>query len=155
MQTHLEVLMSRLILSAAALDIDDAEHRAMLEIRELFANGIFHHDVDAEADKPDGFNMDYPDRETECGTTCCIGGWMFRAMQRDRTTRSLNAGTYVSKDRSPALAYLFHPPFEDIDDMAYSDITPGAALAAIDSFLATGNPNWQHACGLHLTDTTA
>jgi hypothetical protein len=147
--------MSRIVLSAAELRIHPAEHRALLEIRELFSNGIFHHDPGAEADQPDGFNMDYSERETECGTTCCIGGWMYRAMQRDRTARSPRAHTYVNKDRSEPLAHLFHPPFEDIDDMAYSDITPGAALAAIDSFLATGNPNWQHACGLHLTDITA
>jgi len=140
--------MSRLILSAEALHIRPEEHRALLEIRELFARNVFHHDPRANAERPDGFNMNYPEFSTECGTTCCIGGWMYHAMDRDRTGRSHTAGAYVNRDRSPALKPLFHPPHEEIDDMSYDDITPGAALAAIDSFLATGNPEWQQACGL-------
>lgn len=140
--------MSRIILSAEALHIRPEEHRAILEIRELFAKGTFHHDPRAEADKPDGFNMNYSEFATECGTTCCIGGWMYHAMDRDRTTLSRSAGAYVNHDRSPALKFLFSPDHDDIHDMSYEDITPGAALAAIDSFLATGNPEWPTACGL-------
>jgi hypothetical protein len=58
----------RPILSAADLRITPAEHQAMLEVRAHFAAGTFHHDHEAAADMPDGFNMDYADRETECGT---------------------------------------------------------------------------------------
>jgi hypothetical protein len=142
------------VLSASALQIMPAEHKAILEIQDLFANGVFHHDAEAEADNPNGFNMDYPECSTECGTTCCIGGWMWAAMHRDKSTNSPTAGHYVKTDRSAALKPLFFPPLDDIDDMAYADITPGAALKAIDSFLATGNPEWQEACGLNYTDTT-
>ena len=144
--------MTDQILSADILRITPAEHAALIEVRAHFAAGTFYHDHEAEADKPDGFNMDYADCETDCGTTCCIGGWMFRAMQRDRTIGGHSANEYVTKVRSDALSTLFHPPCEEIDDMAYADITPGAALKAIDSFLTTADPNWYEACGLHSTE---
>ncbi|MGX9944934.1 hypothetical protein ACTG4Q_20950 [Bradyrhizobium denitrificans] len=142
----------RKVLSPAALRITDGEHRALREIRDLFANGVFKHDPHADVDKPDGFSMDAAIRETRCGTTCCIGGWMWHAMDRDRTTQSASATRYVHWEKSQALHALFFPDFDDIDDMAYSDVTPGAALLAIDSFLATGDPDWHRACGLHLAE---
>ncbi|WP_029081194.1 hypothetical protein [Bradyrhizobium sp. th.b2] len=138
----------RLILSAEALRIPRAEHRALLEIREHFAAGTFHHDPRNDADRPDGFNMNGAEHESECGTTCCIGGWVWRSMDRDRTTKSPTASRYVHHDCATALHPLYFPSFDDIDDMAYDDITPGAALVAIDSFIATGDPDWRGACGL-------
>ncbi|TYO65460.1 hypothetical protein FXV83_16120 [Bradyrhizobium hipponense] len=142
----------RIVLSAPALRITAGEHRALLEIRDLFAKGVFKHDPALEADKPDGFNMDQAETETSCGTTCCIGGWVWAAMSRDRTTSSPTAGRYVTHDRSFALRALYYPDQNEIQDMAYSDITPGAALCAIDSFLATGDPDWYRACGFHLVE---
>ncbi len=50
---------TRVALSAAALGITDAEYKALLEIRGLFANGTFHHDPAGEADLPNGFNMNF------------------------------------------------------------------------------------------------
>lgn len=140
--------MSKPILSAQALEITPSEHRALLEIRGLFAAGTFQHDPSGDAEHPDGFNMNFPEHSSECGTSCCIGGWMWHALDRDRATAAYSAGDYVNKKSSGALKTLFYPPMEDIDDMAYDDITPGAALAAIDSFLATGDPNWRKAVGL-------
>lgn len=142
----------RVVLSAEGLRITQAEHSAILEIRDLFAKGVFKHDPHGDVDKPDGFSMDAAIRETNCGTTCCIGGWMWHAMDRDRTTQSATPTRYVHWEKSQALHALFFPDFDDIDDMAYSDITPGAALAAIDSFLATGHPDWYRACGFHLVE---
>ena len=138
----------KLILSAEALKISPAEHRALLEIRAYFAAGIFHHDPHGEVDRPDGFNMNAAERESKCGTTCCIGGWVWHAMNRDRTTKSPTASHYVHHASADALQPLYFPSFDDIDDMAYDDITPGAALVAIDNFLATGRLDWRTACGL-------
>jgi hypothetical protein len=151
----MEILMSdenRVVLSATAIRITAGEHRALLEIRDLFAKNFFKHDPHGDADYPEGFNMDYVERETDCGTTCCIGGWIWAAMNRDRATASPTAGLFVSRDRSAALRPLFYPDHDEIDDMAYADIPPGAALAAIDNFLATGNPDWQRACGLDILE---
>lgn len=138
--------MSRLVLSAAALGITEAEHKALLEIREHFANGVFIHDPMGAADKPNGFNMNFPLDEKKCGTTGCIGGWMYLAMDRDRTTQDHSAGHYVNHMRSMALKDLFYPPQEEIGEINYDDITPGAALAAMDSFLA-GQLDWAAAVG--------
>ncbi|WP_439357907.1 hypothetical protein [Bradyrhizobium sp. DASA03007] len=140
--------MNKPTLSAQALEITPSEHRALLEIRGLFATGTFKHDPSGAAEHPDGFNMNFPEHSSECGTSCCIGGWMWHAMNRDRTTTASTAGQYVNKQSSGALKALFFPPMDDLDDVAYDDITPGAALAAIDSFLTTGNPDWRSAVGL-------
>jgi hypothetical protein len=146
----------RPVLSPQTLLISPAEHAAILEVRELFATGAFHHDPDCEADKPNGFNMEYPAWEDECGTTCCIGGWMWKVMSRDWAVSHSTAGAYVKAQRKGSLGPLFFPVFEsdDLQDCDYSYITPGAALKAIDSYLATGNPNWDSALGADCTDTT-
>jgi hypothetical protein len=138
----------RKILSAKALQVTAGEHQALLEIRELFASGKFKHDPDNYAEHPDGFNMNAASKETKCGTTCCIGGWVWHAMSRDRTTISPTAGYYVSKGHADSLKQLYYPDLEQIDDMSYDDITPGAALVAIDQFLTTGEVDWGIACGL-------
>ncbi|ARQ95437.1 hypothetical protein [Bradyrhizobium phage BDU-MI-1] len=142
-------------MSAEQLKIRPAELKALLEIRELFAKGVFHHDASLDLEKPDGFNMNVIDQENECGTTCCIGGWMFRAMQRDRTLpdRCYLAQDYVATNRSKALVPLFHP-FRDQDgqwldvdiDFPYELIPPAYALAAIDNVLTTGDPDWASVC---------
>ena len=148
-----------IVLSADRLGITPGEDAALAEIRELFAKGTFHHDKEIEAGKPDGFNMNVPDYEGECGTTCCIGGWMYRAMERDRATHARSAGAYVNHDRSRALVPLFFPFAlpnfrEMLDehgcdyDFPLEEITPAMALSAIDNFRATGTPNWPAICGL-------
>jgi hypothetical protein len=148
-----------IVLSAERLSISPGENAALSEIRELLAKGTFHHDKEVEAEKPDGFNMNVPDHEGECGTTCCIGGWMFRAMQRDRTTHALSSAAYVNHERSRALIPLFFP-FDypsyglmadkyGLDyDFPLEEITPAMALTAVDNFRATGNPNWPEVCNL-------
>jgi hypothetical protein len=149
----------RRALSHKALGITEAEHRALLEVRELFAKGTFHHDAQKEFNRPDGFNMDCHLVEEDCGTTGCIGGWMWAAMSRDRTTTSTSAGAYVNRERSAMLHPLFYP-FKDASnrdivdddgldfDFPYELIPPTYALKAIDNFLATGNPDWPTVCGL-------
>jgi hypothetical protein len=138
----------REFLPAAALEITSGEHRALLEVRELFAKGTFKHDPNSDVEHPDGFNMNFAEKASKCGTTCCIGGWVWHVMSRDRTTTSPSAGRYVNEGYADALKPLYYPDLEQIDDMAYDDITPGAALAAIDMFLTTGEVNWATACGL-------
>ncbi|MGJ4953113.1 hypothetical protein [Bradyrhizobium sp. HKCCYLS20291] len=138
----------RPVLSADALQIKPAEHKALLEVRELFANQAFHHDHEMNFDQPRGFNMECLFDNRECGTTACIGGWIWAIMRRDGTTESKSGARYVKNDRSYRLQFLFYPPLDELDGMTYDNITPGAALMAIDSFLSTGNPEWQHACGI-------
>ncbi|BAR61902.1 hypothetical protein NK6_8755 [Bradyrhizobium diazoefficiens] len=155
-------MTDRRVLSATALNIREAELKAALEIRELFANGVITHDREVNADQTNGFNMNTIDNETDCGTTCCIGGWMFRAMERDRTAPCATAAGYVTRHASPRLIPLFFP-LQDMggqwivdtngrsyDGPEYIDIAPSQALEAMDNFLATGDPNWPRV--LHLED---
>ena len=151
--------MTRTVLSPDRLGIKHYEHRALLEIRGLFASNTFIHDPDQCVDKPDGFNMNVSLDEGDCGTTGCIGGWMFAAMQRDRAAPCVTAHGYVSNYRSQALGPLFFP-FCDIKmrdlldqdgstyDFPFDLLPPAFALAAIDNFLATGDPDWPSATGL-------
>ena len=151
----------RPFLSAAALEITPAEHKAAIEIRGLLAADKFHHDPDVDVDKPNGFNMNVSLEEGECGTTGCVGGWMFLVMQRDRTlpANCYRAHDYITKYRSRALSPLFYPftnrNFRDLLDQhgeAYDfpfDLLPPAyAATAIDNFLTTGDPNWPEVTGL-------
>ena len=147
------------VLSADALGIRPTEHKALLEVRGLFANNVFHHDPDVDLEKPDGFNMNVSFEQGSCGTTACIGGWMFEAMRRDRTAPCHNAHSYLTYHSSDALGPLFWP-FKnrngtevldwtgDTYDFPPDLIPPAYALAAIDNFLATGDPDWPAACQL-------
>jgi hypothetical protein len=147
------------VLSHKALGITQAEHRALLEIRELFAGDQFHHDPGQCLDRPNGFNMNVAMDEGECGTSGCIGGWMHAAMTRDHTAPCVRVSEYVNSGRSRALGPLFYPftdhNFRDLKDQdgqswdfPYELIPPVYALKAIDNFLSTGDPDWPSACGL-------
>jgi hypothetical protein len=154
MQITTESFMTdRVVLSAQRLGITHYEYKAALQVRELFASGKVWHDRELENLKPDGFNMNVPLCEGECGTTACIGGWMFLAMQRDRTNPCFLAAQYVNSYRSEALGPLFFP-FTDLNghtlldddgedyDFPFELMPPEFGLAAIDNFLTTGDPNW-------------
>jgi hypothetical protein len=150
---------TQVVLSAKALGISQTEHSAALEVRELFVSGKLHHDKDIENLAPNGFNMNAMVSKGECGTTCCIGGWMFLVMVRDRTNPCSRSFDYVQKYRSPALAPLFYP-FTDIHrrdlldqqghsyDFPFEDMPPEFGLAALDNFLTTADPNWPGVAGL-------
>jgi len=148
----------RVVLSGKALGITETEHAAMLEVRELFASGKLYHDKGCELMKPNGFNMNVCVDQDGCGTTCCIGGWMYLVMVRDGAAPCKSAHEYVALKRSRALAPLFFP-FTDhnrrdlVDengqsyDFPYEEMPPAFGLAAMDNFLATGDPNWPAVTG--------
>ncbi|MEH2517408.1 hypothetical protein V1279_002981 [Bradyrhizobium sp. AZCC 1610] len=143
------------------LGITYPEYKALIEIRELFANNKFDHDQHVDMTSGNGFNMNCIVSEGECGTTACIGGWMFLAMERDRTlpVGCFRAFQYVQSYRSAALGPLFFPfcnrEMRDLldqhgqnYDFPFELVTPAMALQAIDNFLTTGNPNWPEVTGL-------
>ena len=136
----------RLILSAKALGITQAEHDAAVEIRGLLAANAFVHDPGQDGDKPNGFNMNCALDQGECGSVGCIGGWMWAVMLRDGKPRSISGHKYVQYDRSVALRPLFYPDSDEHELPDYDIIPPAFALAALDNFLATGDPDWPSAC---------
>lgn len=128
----------RRVLSAAKLHITDEEHVALLKTRALLCSSKVRHNPKPKLLSPFNkikpkaariFNMSHWQDNAKCGTVGCIGGWM---------------GTFIGDirwDYSEQLDNLFHPP--EIND--WNSITKKQAVAAIDNFLATGNPNWEKA----------
>jgi hypothetical protein len=144
--------MTPTFLPARSLNIRDAEYQALVEFRHMLAAGTFVHDPDCECQKPEGFNMNFISDSSDCGTTCCIGGWMFRIMMRNGTCDfSVKDTNYVNHDRSYALGSLFYPFQEETNeeyDFPLDLVPPAFALKAVDNFLTTGRPNWPNACGI-------
>src|ERR1700730_10751297 len=109
--------MTQAFLPARALRIRDAEYQALVEFRQMLVAGTFVHDPECDCEKPEGFNMNIISDYSDCGTTCCIGGWMFRIMMRDATCYfSARDTLYVNHDRSRALIPLFFPFKEESED---------------------------------------
>jgi hypothetical protein len=146
-------------LPARSLSITGHELQALLWTREQLQLGEIIFDAKASGKQGRGFNMSVSDEETECGTTCCIGGWMYKHMtdQQNWAPRTSSGhwaslGGYVGFHRSPALAELFHPfttvTGPDDTTVDWDVIPPVWAIQAIDNFLATGKPNWPQVCGL-------
>jgi hypothetical protein len=157
------------ILPASQLRITENELKALLWTRELIATGQMRHDPAETREFAYGFNMNFSlsgDGEL-CGTTGCIGGWMYLFMQRNRMEPAFlngqqngwcSAMSYVHKHKSAALHELFYPlatsdaygnPLlgncgADID---YPAIPPEWALEAIDNFLTAGAPEWDVVTG--------
>jgi hypothetical protein len=146
--------MSQTFLPARALSIRDAEYQALVEFRQMLVAGAVVHDPACDCEKPVGFNMNIISDTTDCGTTCCIGGWMFRFMMSAGTCDFSPRDTlYVNHDRSRALVPLFFPFKEESEDGEEHDfpldlIPPEFALNAVDNFLTTGRPNWPNVCGI-------
>lgn len=148
-------------LTAQALLITTAEYDALVEVRDRLANGDFVHDPNLALASPNGFNMNVPEDTSECGTSCCIGGWMHHVMMRDRTAPCVQLGEYVNKRRSRTLTPLFFPFVDPNDhsqhvtddygafyDFPWDQIDTGPAVKAIDNFLSTGDPDWPAALGI-------
>jgi hypothetical protein len=145
--------MTQTFLPARALRIRDAEYQALIEFRQMLVAGAVVHDPECDCEKPTGFNMNIISDTSDCGTTCCIGGWMYRFMKIAGTCDffSQRDAMYVNHDRSPALVPLFFPFKEESEeehDFLLELIPPAFALKAVDNFLTTGRPNWPNACGI-------
>lgn len=108
------------------------EFAALLTTREILPSRK--HVRVASLDRPakSGFNMCIrirgPTREkkTLCNTVCCIGGTMELLLGRELSFFD------------PPLKALFIPRIPQ----PWDDITPREAVAAIDNFVATGDPRW-------------
>ncbi len=144
------------ILSAADLGLSEKERMALIQTRRMLLDDSVPYP--AEYGKP-GFNMNYEARRFDCGAACCIGGHMSLIMQGampDNGVFKLNrpqsdiAASYVrDKKEGHKIGKLFYPEeLYDIDHKlarSWHKITPEMAIAAIDSFLMTGKPNWKSA----------
>jgi hypothetical protein len=143
-------------MSAEMLDMREAQYEALLWIRDQLDQGMLQH---VDADIPiagRGFNMlnwkhAYSHdiikiilgvgTETvgvpECGTVCCIGGWMAEKMGMNHW-----ANDGYGDDLFPIsddLYRLFNP---SMHVSRWAGITAAMAVQAIDNFLETGFSDW-------------
>lgn len=86
--------------------------------------------------QPKNFDMHMCIEEgEECGTVCCIGGWVGYISDYCKTSSEINYYVSCTKDK---IKSLYYPP----NYFDWRDITVGIATKAIDNFLGTGNPQW-------------
>jgi len=156
------------MLNHRQLGITKQEYDALIEVKKLLAleEVIFAEDPDEAELPPNRFNMAFEvtisdnKRGYDCGTTCCIGGWMKLHMDgplvKDEYGRVLVENQYAVKkyvqaERSPALHPLFYPMQASLHtwiegysshDVDYEPITAAHAVQAIDNFLKSGDPDW-------------
>ena len=112
-------------MTAVELGIEQREYEGLIALsREL---PLMRHDPEAHGKigaTPRAFNMNI-----QCGTACCIGGWLhFRGQ----------LGGSVTRPTSVNLSPLFWP--ENL--VHWRGITPTQASCAIINFLVTGDPQW-------------
>ena len=102
---------------------------ALLWVRDALDSGKLRHERDGG-----DFNMRHWLRVcSDCGTACCIGGWI---EIHTETEFSHHSDTERLQD-------LFFPGYASDDTYDLRVITPQQAVRAIDNFIATGDPNWR------------
>ena len=114
-------------------------------IREQMASGKIKYITEREAKEADysedvRFNMAYFKERYNCGTVCCIGGFMRELGAEPRQSTQEYRG-YHERFHS-----LFFPRFADPTHpfaRSWDKIPVSVALHAIDAFLETGTAEWR------------
>lgn len=153
------------MLNHRQLGITEQEYGALFKVREMLKAEEILYDADGEGDiAANMFNMAFEvvvRDEYDCGTTCCIGGWMHLHMngglRYDENGRAIVEDAYavrryVNNGKSSALHPLFYPmqsasgmwePGYAGYSVDYVPITAAHAVEAIENFLKTGDANWK------------
>ena len=132
-------MLARNFLTADRLKICEQYHVALIKLLGMMERGEITHvkeDKHGEirnSEEPHGFNMGHWRVDSDCGTVCCIGGWMLELLGR---SYRLDPGSVT-----PALSALFNP--EDVWTVDMADITVDQAAHALRNYLATGKPKWE------------
>jgi len=159
------------------LGIKQWEYDSLLKVRGNLVLESMMHVLDKDLARGHAFNMGYTGspateldekgNEADCGTVCCIGGWMKVIEQKwtpnekgfiplDYERQNL-VENYVSEAEGELHALFY--PLMSMDDYSrgnwydevyengfyhveYSKITPRQAVDAIDNYLETGSANW-------------
>lgn len=135
------------------LGITEQERDALIKVKEFlkklsppknYASRVNHEDDELETPGEARFNMNREVARYDCGTGCCIGGWMSLYMQGVPLRRNVvltqeqvNAARRYVINRPDELNDLFYPNRID-----YDAITPADAIAQIEQFLRTGEATW-------------
>lgn len=141
-------------LSAEQLHITPDERTALLKVKRFLARVPLpkewasrqnHRTTECTSPSPALFNMNRSIAKYDCGTGCCIGGWMVLAMRGVRLTKVVKVTLehiatierYVQKEH-PILGRLFFPH----TTQDYDSLTPQRAQQEIVTFLKTGKATW-------------
>jgi hypothetical protein len=146
-------------LTAKQLNITEEERVALLKVKRYLKKLPTPEDVDSRYkhmlsevvnEAPALFNMNRAIGRYDCGTACCIGGWMSIAMQgiplRSKVAIPVNvankATEYVQKAQwlNQPIDRLFYPQSGEL--VKYDSITPTRAVEEIETFLKTGRATW-------------
>lgn len=147
-------------LSATELQITPEELEALikvkkflktLELPKVLSSRIAHSRMEAVNPRPSKFNMIQPISVYDCGTACCIGGWVKVALSGQKlksvvaipSTLVEEIHNYVwnqFNDNGPMKRLFF--PGNAVGDVNYDTITTTRAITEITKFLTTGKAEW-------------
>lgn len=134
--------------TAQDLSIKTWEYQRLLQVREMLAKMPHVTYRGRYTVRGNCFNMEVTLEPHECGTVCCIGGWVKLLEIRPDTLcyyrlthdEVIVIQDYVHVERSNALKPLYFPSStvsgDDLPEgIDYCQITPAQAVAAIGRFL--------------------
>ncbi len=145
-------------LTAEQIGITPLEHSALRAVKTFIASlkpvqdpsSQYRHPMLREVHSPAQarFSMTHSVKRYDCGTACCIGGWMMMYMcnvplnvqELAVPADAVQAIREYVNDCNPmsSLRQLFYP--KHVVD--YDAITPEDAVQEIERFLTTGNATW-------------
>lgn len=143
------------------LGLSYPEYESLVRVRDMLRSGMIKEALDFRS-RSDGylpaglnFNMDYTARRGDCGSVCCIGGWVYALTYGEEYKDKDGNVLYKYDDHvadefvfgaSGGLYALFYPNEDhtrpDGTYWSYRRITAQQAAQAIDNYLTTGQPRW-------------
>jgi len=120
--------------TAKELDLTEHQYQALIQLREGLCRGEFvHRRNKKEPISGKMFNMSV--WKNDCGTLCCIGGWVETLTGED-----------FNPQKSPEIHELTHPgavsKTVSVSNHSWRNITEKQAAAAITNFLEEGHAHW-------------
>lgn len=147
-------------LSATELQITPEERKALIKVKRFLktlelpkdpTSRNRHTRMEAVNPKPAKFNMTLPISVYDCGTACCIGGWVKVALAGLKLTpivaipsslvEEIHEYVWDQYRNLGPMKRLFFPG-NGISLIQYDTITPALAIAEIIKFLTTGKAEW-------------
>jgi hypothetical protein len=136
-------MLSKTTKTASELEIEQWELDGLLAFCRAIESGQLQHRYADEAINRDlVFDMDIGADSTECGTACCIGGYIYLNEWRQSHANEMDAREaacdYLDKQRR--LGPLFYPRTSAAQkhSFGYGDVTPLQAARCVRHFLETG-----------------
>lgn len=147
-------------LSATELQITPEELKALIKVKRFLKtlelpkdirSRFQHSKMEAVNPKPPKFNMSQPISIYDCGTACCIGGWIKIVLSGQKLKEviaipfalieEIHSYVWSQFNANGPMKRLFFPG-NGLNPKDYDTITPALAIAEITKFLTTGKAEW-------------